>query len=96
LLALPGRDTVLSTYLSQEIKMGDTQERLAVFAADLRDEIDGSRFDLPFDKNTTYSISANGRAIVCWRCSKVSHSADDVRELYCGFCHLLHVPTAAS
>lgn len=29
-------------------------------------------------------------SITCLRCGRTSHSPDDVREHYCGHCHLFH------
>lgn len=38
----------------------------------------------------TYIVSDDGKTITCLRCGKISHNANDVREHYCGHCHIFH------
>ena len=37
-----------------------------------------------------YQISDDGKSITCKACGRTSHSAGDVKNLYCGFCHRFH------
>ena len=37
-----------------------------------------------------YTISANGKSITCKRCGFVSHNWNDVKNRYCGHCHIFH------
>lgn len=36
------------------------------------------------------TIAADGRSITCHLCGLTSHNANDVRERYCGRCHVFH------
>lgn len=38
----------------------------------------------------TYKLIEDGKAIECLECGKVSWSAGDIRERYCGFCSRYH------
>ncbi len=38
----------------------------------------------------TYRIVENGTAIQCLICGLTSHNPNDVREHYCGNCHIFH------
>lgn len=40
----------------------------------------------------TYEILRDGKAIQCLVCGKISYHPDDVRNLYCGYCHTFHKP----
>ena len=39
---------------------------------------------------STFSISADGKSITCQICGLTSHNLNDVREKYCGKCHVFH------
>ena len=41
-------------------------------------------------KKPTYTIGPEGRSITCLRCGKESFNPNDVRFLYCGYCHRFH------
>lgn len=38
----------------------------------------------------SYLLLDHGRAIKCLVCNKVSYHPEDVKNLYCGFCHISH------
>ncbi len=38
----------------------------------------------------TFTISEDGKTITCKRCRKTSHHPEDVKNHYCGFCHVWH------
>ncbi len=42
------------------------------------------------DPAPTYTLSPDGASITCRRCGKTSHNLNDVRQLYCGWCHTFH------
>jgi hypothetical protein len=37
-----------------------------------------------------YRLVDEGRAIECLRCGMISYHPEDVRNLYCGYCHRFH------
>lgn len=37
-----------------------------------------------------YWISPDGRTITCTKCRRTSHNANDIEQLYCGFCQEFH------
>jgi hypothetical protein len=39
----------------------------------------------------TYRISADGKSITCLRCGLTSWHPEDVRQVFCGNCHIFHV-----
>jgi hypothetical protein len=38
----------------------------------------------------TYRISADGKSITCLRCGLTSWHPEDVRQVFCGNCHIFH------
>jgi hypothetical protein len=38
----------------------------------------------------TYQLEEDGQAIRCLLCQRVSHNPHDIRERYCGQCHMFH------
>ena len=40
--------------------------------------------------DVTYRISDDGKSITCLRCGFTSWHPEDVRQLYCGYCHKFH------
>lgn len=40
----------------------------------------------------SYSILHEGQAIQCHTCGRTSWNPNDVKYLYCGFCHAFHEP----
>jgi hypothetical protein len=47
--------------------------------------------DLPRNEETDkYLIAPDGRFITCKTCGRASFNLNDVREKYCGFCHVFH------
>lgn len=40
----------------------------------------------------SYEIGADGKSITCRRCGMTSYYYADVENLYCGNCHIFHVP----
>lgn len=38
----------------------------------------------------TFKVSADGKSITCLRCQRTSHHPQDVKQHYCGFCHVFH------
>ena len=38
----------------------------------------------------TYRIASDGRSITCLVCGRTSWHPEDVRQLYCGYCHQFH------
>jgi hypothetical protein len=47
---------------------------------------------MPRPVRPTYRLNAGryGPSITCLRCGAESHNENDVRNLYCGFCHEFH------
>jgi ribosomal protein S27AE len=45
----------------------------------------------PKPEGRSYRISDDGKAITCRRCGRTSYHPEDVRQVYCGACHLFHV-----
>jgi hypothetical protein len=45
----------------------------------------------PNAQGRTYRIADNGKAITCLRCGLTSWHPEDVRQLFCGNCHIFHV-----
>jgi hypothetical protein len=41
--------------------------------------------------SATYIIGSDGKWITCLRCGMTSHNSSDVRNRYCGNCHLFHI-----
>lgn len=39
---------------------------------------------------TGYRITENGRSITCLSCGLTSHNVEDVRQRFCGRCHVFH------
>jgi hypothetical protein len=37
-----------------------------------------------------YTISPDGHSITCHTCGRTSHNLNDVRERFCGNCHVFH------
>jgi ribosomal protein S27AE len=38
----------------------------------------------------SYKIGENNSYILCYRCGKMSFNPDDVKNVYCGNCHIFH------
>jgi hypothetical protein len=45
----------------------------------------------PDSQAPTYRIAADGKSITCLRCGLTSWHSEDVRQVYCGNCHIFHV-----
>lgn len=43
-----------------------------------------------FHREWTFELVADGRAIKCLACQRVSYHPEDVAARYCGFCHVFH------
>jgi ribosomal protein L37E len=42
------------------------------------------------DEIKTFTIAADGKSITCLRCKKTSYNVNDLKNHYCGFCHVFH------
>jgi len=41
----------------------------------------------------SYTIADDGKSITCLRCGLTSYHPEDVRQHYCGHCHVFHDDT---
>lgn len=41
-------------------------------------------------KKKSYDIAKDGKSITCHTCGRTSHNLNDVRNRFCGWCHVFH------
>ena len=72
------------------------EHALAVYFPDPAREMAELASEVLAAAGVKYWISPWGDSITCTKCRKTSHNPNDVKERYCGFCHVFHADERTS